>query len=501
MEEAAAVLSPSSEKRVKRRRQRRDPKPRFKPDVSGQLDAISGCPEIQVPKGNLARHVKQLLCELDLSSLQERYSSLGMRGYDPRHVLGAWVMGSILGIHYATVLSDALKGMPALRLVAGGHAMSAGTLKRFRALGEFFEPLLAQTLKLAHERGLLKPEELAADSVRLRAHASLGAVRTLERSRRRLEELSCVEAQALPENERLSHEEKRQKHEAAVRICEERGTTSVVVTHPGAALMKFPYGAYAPGQRVTVAGAGVKERLVVAALVDASTNDYGNLGPIAERTRKALHEAGIPTDATLQMAADAGYFSEVDLQWAMDAAPGVDVLIPEPPSHSNRGRVKGLFPREAFRFDGTQVTCPAGTLMTGPVRDGRGEVKWTGVGCAECPLRPQCTKGKARSLTVNPAFDAAREHMSQRMQKPGAKARYNQRIATIEPVFSELEHTMGFRRLSTRHPENSVAEVMLKLFAYNVKRLASAAKKLLCVYFLVCQDALGSAYLLPLESR
>jgi hypothetical protein len=38
--------------------------------------------------------------------------------------------------------------------------------------------------------------------------------------------------------------------------------------------------------------------------------------------------------------------------------------------------------------------------------------------------------------------------MRARMEAPGGRERYNRRIATVEPVFSNLESAMGFRRAS-----------------------------------------------------
>ncbi len=63
---------------------------------------------------------------------------------------------------------------------------------------------------------------------------------------------------------------------------------------------------------------------------------------------------------------------------------------------------------------------------------------------------------------------------------PGARERYNQRMATVEPVFANLEETMGFRRASSRHTTSIVAEVLLNVLAHNLSRLA-AARKLSCV--------------------
>jgi len=79
--------------------------------------------------------------------------------------------------------------------------------------------------------------------------------------------------------------------------------------------------------------------------------------------------------------------------------------------------------------------------------------------------------------------------MHERLSQPGAKERYNRRIATIEPVFSFVEQVMAYRRCSSRSSHTVLSEVLLNLLAYNIDRLIRAerkAKKLLCV--LVCVD-------------
>src|SRR5438445_1932312 len=93
--------------RVVRKRHRRDPSPRFKRNTSRQLDAVRGCPEISVPKRHLARGVWNVISQLDTSALEEPYSSLGRRGYHPRHVLAVWVYASLIGLHQSTKVAAA----------------------------------------------------------------------------------------------------------------------------------------------------------------------------------------------------------------------------------------------------------------------------------------------------------------------------------------------------------------------------------------------------------
>src|SRR5260370_25130086 len=90
-------------------------------------------------------------------------------------------------MHHSAKVGRACKTDAAFRLLSGGHAISSGTLRRFRRENRaFFEQAIEQTVAMAQERGLLDTDELAVDSMRLRAHASTKAVRTLSRSKERL---------------------------------------------------------------------------------------------------------------------------------------------------------------------------------------------------------------------------------------------------------------------------------------------------------------------------
>jgi transposase len=468
-------LTSSPSKPAVRRRTRRDPKPHFKPDVTGQLDAVRGSPSLTVPEKHLARAVQSIVARFDLSSIEGTYSSLGRHGFHPRSVLSVWIYGSLIGIHKGTVLAKSLVTDAALRFLSGGHEIKRGTLNNFRQKhGALFAELIAQTVKMARDEDLLPLEDLAADSVRVRAHASTKEVRTLSRSKKRLKELRTVDENALSHSALAEHRAKIAKHEKAVAECEKRGRTSIVRTNPSAALMKFPDGAGLPGHRVTAMAAGVKARFIVAVLVTCDVNDYGMLRPIVDETKKMLPRIGVADGTKLQVAADSGYSAKADLDFAYRVREGIDILVDGAHEPVNQ---RGHFGREHFqiRDDGSAI-CPAGRLMKGPRKHSDGHTRWQGSGCTNCSLRSRCTDGKERSLVVNIELDEVRAAMHKRMAAPGARQRYNRRIATVEPVFSNIESTMGFRRASSRREETVVAEVMLKVLAHNVSRLLAAKK-------------------------
>lgn len=434
---------------------------------------------------HLARVVWDLVGQLDISALDAKRSWLGRSGYEPRRKLAVWVYASMTGLHEATKVAEAMKTDHAYLFLSGGYRFSCKTLSDFRAENrKFFVQALNQTVSMAVADGLVDPKDLAIDSMRLRADASTASVRTKSRSKKRVDELGRVDLSELSEEQREAHEEKVRKHQTAVERCEAEGRTSHSVTDPQASLMKFPNGASLPGHRITASSSKSDVRIVVSAIVDGAPTDYGKLEEAVTSMEDALVQAGVvfdPDEATIQVAADAGYTSEEDLRFAAEHRSRIDILIPIPKAAEKSmspGANTKQIGKEQFtiREDGTAI-CPAGTEMAGPVDHANGQRTWRGVGCQTCPMKSDCTTSKARTLSENTRTKALRAAMDARMQLPDAKRRYSRRVATIEPVFACIEDVMGFRRASSRRTDTVVAEVFMKLLAYNLFRIHAAREK------------------------
>lgn len=484
-------LSTTPPERPVRRRTRRDPKARFLPDISSQLDAIAGCAELTVPADHIARRVQELVGLLGAEALEAGYSSLGRHGHDPKRLLAVWIYASIIGIHHASKVALACETDAAFRLLAGGHAPSEATLKRFRARhGEFFRSALERTVQLAHERGLLKTDELALDSMRLRANASCSAIRHRESSRERVEALEQADTSAMSEAEQQRHETELERHRGVVETCESRNAASFAETNDLAALMRFPQGCALPGHRITATAAGASERIVIGVLVDAAPNDVGKLPSAVQQTLEVLERAGVPHDQRLRLLADAGYWDASSLKYAESIRDRVDVLIADARPKPNKRR-HGKISRDLFVMseDGRSVTCPAGRPMQGPESAGQGSRRWHGVGCGDCELRPRCTKGKHRKFQIRVEFEASSGLMRKRLNEAPDPTLYKKRAAIIEPVFASVQHEMGFRRASSRSATTVIAEVLLKLLAHNIRRLAAAASRLSVVWLVRTGDS------------
>ena len=472
------------EAKPEKKKRARSPVPRFKASRTHQLNAVEGCPSLMVPPDHMAHRIQRAVEKLDTSALEAQYSSLGRHGFHPKAVLAVWVYASSVGMHHASKAARALKTDAAFRLLSGGNVISPETLRRFRRnFKAVFPALMEQLLKAAVESGMVQADDLALDSVRIEADASMKQVRTLERSEKRLVEMEKVDKDKLDEAQRARFEEQFKKHQEAVAACTEKGLTNFVKTCPSASLLKFPHGAARPGHRVSAVVSGTRSRFIVALLIDAASCDYGKVKPLMEAARKALTKAGIGESVLLRATADAGYFCADDLAYTAAERAKHDVLInePAPPLPKKEGHAKELkyFGRDTFKVDLEELTavCPAGTPMEGPHRDEDGITKWYGVGCSACALKEKCTSAKEkRKLTVRVEYEKNREEMRQRMAQPGAKVQYNTRIATVEPAFSYIEDVMSFRRASSRKTDTVEGEIMLKVFAYNLLRLIFCAR-------------------------
>jgi transposase len=485
------MLSAPTKRPRLRAPQRREAKPRFKPDQGMQVDFVFGCPELALPADHLARGVAKIIAEFDLSQIEAGYSSLGRYGYRPSHMLGIWVYASLIGIHEGSVVARRIKTDLAFRYLSGNYTPSSQSLNRFRHQhGPALQDLIEQSVRLAEREGLVDPKEVAVDSVRLRAHASMSKVRSVTRLTKRLAELRTVLAGDLSAEQRITLEKKLVEYEAILARCAAEGRQSLVLTNPSAGLIHFPHGGSQAGHRVTVAAVGASERLVLSVLIDSDNSDAGKLEAAMTEARRVLIKAGCPEDVQLQGAADAGYFNSTDLAFAARSKSWADILIPEASLAKARDKDGNrFFDRDAFHFrpDGKAI-CPSGREMKGPYRDGKGALKFIGVGCEQCPLKPKCTDKKQRQLAINSSRDQLREGMRERMAQPDAKARYKRRMATIEPVFSNLEDRMSFHTLSSRDTKTIRAEIMLKLLAHNISRLLSA-RRLLCVHILLVANS------------
>lgn len=133
---------------------------------------------------------------------------------------------------------------------------------------------------------------------------------------------------------------------------------------------------------------------------------------------------------------------------------------------------RGLYAKSAFSYDPKTKTlvCPQGRTMTvrqAAVEDGQQVMIFAGVGCANCPVRGQCTKAKTRQVKTY-EVDAEKQRMRERLKDPGTRARYALRGQIVELALAQLKATWGVVRFRRRGLRKVRMEFGLWCLVYNL---------------------------------
>jgi transposase len=136
-----------------------------------------------------ARAVWAYVEGLDLTPLYDRIRArghvAGRPAIDPRLLVALWLYATLSGFTSARELADLCLRHDAFRWLAGGVSVNYHTLADFRTDHPVFvEQLLKQSVEVLRQQGLIDPDRIAQDGLRVRAGAGAASFRrraTLER--------------------------------------------------------------------------------------------------------------------------------------------------------------------------------------------------------------------------------------------------------------------------------------------------------------------------------
>ena len=167
--------------------------------------------------------------------------------------------------------------------------------------------------------------------------------------------------------------------------------------------------------------------------------------------------------------ADAGYANGPN--YALLEAQGVRAWIP----------VFGHYKPEiaGFVYDraADQYTCPAGKPLPFQKYAANQDGGWYKLysaayrDCQQCPLKATCVpKAQCKKLTKT-IYDAAYRRAWQRQQTRRGERLRRVRQSTVEPVFGNLLHHYGLRRMNVRGLAGAHKTMLLTAVAFNLKKL------------------------------
>src|SRR4051812_49277145 len=132
-----------------------------------------------------ARAVWRFAEGLDLTVLYDRIRArgpiAGRPPIDPRVLVSLWLYATLAGVKSANALVGFLIHHDAYFWLAGGMAINAHTLSDFRvADADFLEGLLAHSVTVLRQQGLVDLVRVAQDGMRVRASAGAASFRRRE---------------------------------------------------------------------------------------------------------------------------------------------------------------------------------------------------------------------------------------------------------------------------------------------------------------------------------
>jgi transposase len=458
--------------------------------------------EDYVGPDNAVRAIECFVCALDLAKLGFRHADrtadeMGQPPYDPADLLKLYLYGYINQVRSSRRLErEACRNLELIWLLKN---LKPGyrTIANFRK--ENWEALKAVNrsfVLLVRELGLVGGSVVAIDGSFFHGDASKASIFTRKRLADQLAKLNLeIEAygKSLEDNDAAEAKAdrtdgpgngggdgsdigakvaalmaKRSRAQADLARLEDSGETQMSLTDPDARhLVKSGQGV--AGYNVQVA-VDDKHKLIIASEVVNDSSDVGQLHAMAKAAKEALD-----ADA-LQVLADEGYYSSIELKACEDD--GIKAYVPVPEG-SRQTEKKGRFSLREFSYDpaADAYRCPASELLR-PMEgrwentSGRTEIRYasSAKACKICPLKVRCLSPKASRRTIGrwEHEDVLERHRARMRDASGLMRR---RSGIVEHPFGTLKCRAGYRHFLVRGFDKVRGEWSLMALCYNFTRV------------------------------
>ncbi len=430
----------------------------YRPYAPDQLLLLPPSLRDWLAEDHLAYFISDLVDRLDLRAIEAAYED-ELRGgppYHPAMMVKVWLYAVCTGVYASRRVARRLQEDVAFRVLAAGNGPDFRTLSDFRkrhlaALARLFE----HVLKVAQKAGLVTLGHVALDGTKIQANASkhkamsyrrmkqeearlaAEAAALLQRAeeadaaddarygpdvsgddvpealRRRedrlhkiREAMAALEAEARERAEAIRTERKATGRSSGPPRATPREGEQYNFTDPDSHIMKMTDGAFAQAYNVQVA-VDRRHQIIVATTVTAQAADAPHLPGMIEILRSTLDLPG-------RLTADAGYFSEANVQALADAP------------------IEALIPPDKLTHNAPSPRAPRGRI---------------------------------------PTACSPRDRMRRKLQTQAGRRVYRMHKAIAEPVLGQIKAARGFRRFLLRGLGNVMGEWRLVALAHNICKL------------------------------
>ena len=470
---------------------------RFTKVDRSQLLMFSRSLDERIEDGDMVRLVEQFVANLDLVPFYEKYSAEGGRVLPVDTMLSILLLAYSQDIYSSRRIAWQVKKNADFIYLSGDREISYKAISEFRRihLGAI-RPVLAQFGGLAVELGLVDPEKVFNDGVKLKANASDNKTKSAAQW---VEEFQKMEARA--ESFLKRAEEADQKEEALVgdrelykvRNANKAAELLAELAEQQARVAELAAeGRFADGAKVNITDPDASFKKVNGKITTAhevqvaSSNQYALA--VTESPAPAEHALGELLDEVREAtgrypevcAQDAEYHTSENISAAVQR--GVLPLSPEAAMETGKGAAKAGrgYGYHRFEYDVEQdcYRCPGGRTLdfVGQSKPGpsAGRNYKCRSGCDSCPLREECFRDPGRLHQRHLWVDDRKQlrvFVLSVLATHYGRAIYRKRKQDIEVVFAGVKHNHLVRRLLLRGWPKVVGEFRLLLLVNNLRKL------------------------------
>jgi transposase len=297
---------------------------------------------------------------LDLTGLyadiEAREGEPGRPPIPPKLLMALWLYATLRGVGSARELERLCEREVGFQWLCGGVGVNYHTLSDFRVNnGALLDRLLSESVAVLIKEGLVNPDRLSLDGLRVRAAAGAASFRRGESLGKCLEKATALVAalrrevaddpgasdrrrgaareraaaervariKAAQERHKALQKERRRREETNANQTKKQKEPRASTTDPEARVMKMPDGGFRPaynGELIAEPQSGI----IFGVAVDTSGSDRGWVKPMVEQVKERFGQ--VPKELLV----DGGFSNAADIEWAAQPENGAIAVFMAP---------------------------------------------------------------------------------------------------------------------------------------------------------------------------
>ena len=463
---------------------------KFKPYMKDQLMLFPQSINEYVPENHLARLIDKVVEQLDTRDIENKYSDLGQNTYHPKILVKLLLYGYAVGERSGRMIARKTETDTAYIYLAQMYKPDFRTINDFRKNNlEELSGYFMDIVRLCKELGMVNIGQIHIDGTKIKANAANRLSKTkndceewLKNTKQSIDKI-LKDADSVDEQEDSLYGDKRgdelpddinteqklkSKPEKALKEFKTE-KEKINLTDPDAKFMKGGDGKINAAYNCQLAV--TEDQVIVGADVITKANDRTALEPTIKTTEDVLKEP------IKEVIADTGYSSYENYEYlSKNKKTG---YIPDQYMTTLKQQTQDKYDQENFTYDKTRDTyiCPEGQELTAykvrrtdsPYRKWR-QVTYKASTCHACPSKALCTTQPQRTIERDDRRILP-EEMRQRLLSSEGREKYKKRLGTIEPVFGNIKHNLGYRYFLLRTLKKVKSEFKLMCIGHNLKKM------------------------------